>query len=95
MEREASKLFPWRCNVCAQTEFLDKTGRYKTEGNLGDILDGNERSIENSILYPAVGRAKAAYEEELVDEEDSDVEMWTGMGNFDFDCGDGDDSTSL
>ncbi|KAF9285692.1 hypothetical protein BGZ88_009446 [Linnemannia elongata] len=31
MEREASKLFPWRCNVCAQTEFLDKTGRYKTE----------------------------------------------------------------
>ncbi|KAF9304377.1 hypothetical protein BGZ74_001678 [Mortierella antarctica] len=31
MEREASKLFPWRCNVCAQTEFMDKTGRYKTE----------------------------------------------------------------
>ncbi|KAG0039178.1 hypothetical protein BGZ82_009329 [Podila clonocystis] len=31
LEREASKLFPWRCNVCAQTEFMDKTGRYKTE----------------------------------------------------------------
>ncbi|KAF9289245.1 hypothetical protein BGZ68_009730 [Mortierella alpina] len=32
MEREASKLFPWRCNVCAQKEFMDTTGRYKTEG---------------------------------------------------------------
>lgn len=36
MEREASKLFPWRCNVCAQQEFMDKTGRYKTEGNKTD-----------------------------------------------------------
>lgn len=50
MEREASKLFPWRCNVCAQTEFLDKTGRYKTEGNVGDILYGNEWSIKDKIL---------------------------------------------
>ncbi|KAF9394484.1 hypothetical protein BGX21_010360 [Mortierella sp. AD011] len=34
IEREASKLFPWRCNVCAQNEFMDKTGRYKTEGKI-------------------------------------------------------------
>ncbi|KAG0089597.1 hypothetical protein BGZ92_004532 [Podila epicladia] len=38
MEREASKLFPWRCNVCAQTEFMDKTGRYKTEDLLCPIF---------------------------------------------------------
>lgn len=58
MEREASKLFPWRCNVCAQNEFLDKTGRYKTEGKLGDILYGYEGSIQDSVLCQAVDLLK-------------------------------------
>jgi hypothetical protein len=32
VEQEPSKIFPWQCGVCAQKDFIDKTGRYKTEG---------------------------------------------------------------
>ena len=47
MEREASKLFPWRCNVCAQKEFMDTTGRYKTEGK--PLLQIRQADIQTTL----------------------------------------------
>lgn len=48
VEREASKLFPWRCNVCAQNEFMDKTGRYKTEG---ERLDHGQSNLNHTKTH--------------------------------------------